>query len=110
MSLALRSISVALLRILGEENGGPGRIVQRQSAGFRSYLGGCSSPFIQPVTLSLFMGSGRSQAEHWNVRRPFPPRVSVKIKLAPHLVQVGRSACPMAGNFAARRARRPFQK
>src|SRR6266852_1469985 len=35
----------------------------------RPYFGGCNSPSSQPVTLSVFRGSGRSQSKHRNVRR-----------------------------------------
>src|SRR6266481_3328649 len=33
-----------------------------------SCFGGCSSPFNQPVALSVFSGSGRSHPKHWNAR------------------------------------------
>src|SRR3982074_1625558 len=59
---------------------------------------------IQPVALSVFMGSGPSQSKHWNVRCPLPPGGSARIKKAPQWGQVGRSACPME-EFVA-----PFQR
>jgi len=61
----------------------------------RPYFGGCSSLFNQPVTLSVFSGSGPSQSKHWNVRCPLPPGGSARIKKPPQRGQVGRSACPM---------------
>jgi hypothetical protein len=39
----------------------------------RSYFGGCSSPFNQPITLSVFSGSGRSHPEQLNLRGLSPP-------------------------------------
>jgi hypothetical protein len=39
-----------------------------------------NSPESQPVVLSVFMGSGRSQSMHCNVRRPLPPGGSAGIK------------------------------
>src|SRR6267142_5884871 len=55
-----------------------------------------SSPESQPVASSVFMGSGRSQSKHWNVRSPLPPEGSARIKSAPQLGQVGRLPWPMA--------------
>ena len=60
-----------------------------------AYFGGCSSPFNQPVALSVFSGSGPSQSKHWNVRCPLPLGGSARIKKAPQWGQVGRLACPM---------------
>ncbi len=62
---------------------------------WKPYFGGCSSPFNQPVTLSVLSGSGRSQSKHWNLRSPLPPGGSARIKKAPQPGQVGRSAWPM---------------
>ena len=59
------------------------------------HFGGCSSLFSQPVTPSVFSGSGPSQSKHWNVRGPLPPRGSARIKKAPQWGQVGRLAWPM---------------
>src|SRR5712672_3243866 len=59
-----------------------------------NYFGGCSSPFNQPVALSVFRGSGPSQSKHWNVRGPLPGG-SARIEKAPQPGQVGRSAWPM---------------
>jgi hypothetical protein len=39
----------------------------------RPYFGGCSSPFSQPITLSVFSGSGRLHYEQLNLRGPSPP-------------------------------------
>jgi hypothetical protein len=75
----------------------------------RVYFGGRSPLSIQRIALSVFIGSGRSQSKHCNVRRPVPPAGSVKVRLAPHLGQVGRPASPMTMSFAARTAFRPFQ-
>jgi hypothetical protein len=61
----------------------------------RSYFGGCSSLFNQPVTVSDLSGSGRSHSEHWNVRCPLPPGGNALIKTAPQWGQVGRSPWPM---------------
>src|SRR5258707_9395995 len=69
-----------------------------------------AKPTLDPaIALSVFIGSGRSQSKHCNVRRPEPPAGSVKVRLAPHLGQVGRPASPIALSFAARTAFRPFQ-
>jgi len=59
------------------------------------YFGGCNSPSSQPVTLSVFRGSGRSQSKHRNVRCPLPPGGSAWTMLAPQPGQVGRSVLPM---------------
>ena len=37
------------------------------------YFGGRSSPFSQPITVSVFSGSGRSHSEQLNLRGPSPP-------------------------------------
>jgi hypothetical protein len=58
-------------------------------------FGGCNSPSSQPVTLSVFRGSGRSQSKHRNVRCPLPPGGSAWTMLAPQPGQVGRSVLPM---------------
>jgi hypothetical protein len=55
------------------------------------YVGGCSSLLSQPVTRSVFIGSGQSQSRHWSLRFPFPSKGSAKTKGAPQLGQVGRS-------------------
>jgi hypothetical protein len=65
----------------------------------RIYFGGCSSPFNQPVALSDFSGSGRSQSKHWNVRCPLPPGGNARIKNSPQWGQVGRLACPITIGF-----------
>ena len=67
----------------------------------RPYFGGSNSPFNQPVALSVFNGSGRSQSKHWNVRGPSPPGGSARIKKAPQLGQVGRLAWPMRYSMTA---------
>jgi hypothetical protein len=59
------------------------------------YLGGCSSPFSQPITSSVLIGSGRSHSRHWNTRGPLPPGGSARIKKAPQPGQIGRSPVPM---------------
>ena len=57
-------------------------------AGSFHRFSGCSSPINQPVAFSVFIGSGRSQSKHWNVRCPSPPGGSARIKNAP---QCGRT-------------------
>ena len=64
------------------------------------YLGGCSSPLSQPIALSVFMGSRPSQTKHCNLRGPSPVGGNAKMRWAPHLGQVSRSACPMALSVA----------
>ena len=64
------------------------------------YLGGCNSPFSQPIALSVFMGSGLSQTKHCHLRGPSPAGGNAKMRSAPHLGQVSRSACPMALSVA----------
>ncbi len=44
------------------------------------YRGGCSSPFNQPVALSVFIGSGPSQTKHWRVRDPLPREGNAKMR------------------------------
>ena len=61
----------------------------------RRHFGGCSSPFNQPLVLSVFMGSGPSQLRHWNVRLPLPPWGSAQVRYAPQRGQIGLSDCPM---------------
>ena len=61
----------------------------------RLYSGGRNSLLSQPMTLSVFMGSGWSQSKHWNVRFPFPSGGSAKTSGAPQSGQVGRLAWPM---------------
>lgn len=61
----------------------------------RPYCSEPSSPLSQPMTLSVFRGSGRSQSKHWNVRLPLPSGGSAKTSGAPHSGHVGRSAWPM---------------
>ena len=60
-------------------------------------FGGCSSPFNQPLVLSVFMGSGPSQLRHWNIRLPLPPvghrgscGLDELIRYSPHLLE-----CPI---------------
>jgi hypothetical protein len=65
------------------------------ATGRATYFGGFNSPFNQPVALSVFRGSGRSQSIHWSLRGPFPPGGSARIKGAPQCRQVGLSAWPM---------------
>ena len=68
-----------------------------------SFLGDAvqpSSPASQPLTSSIFSGSGPSQSKHWNVRFPLPPGGSARIRNAPQPGQVGRSAWPMAKIYA----------
>jgi len=55
------------------------------------YFGGCSSLFSQPNTLSVFMGSGRSQSKHWNVRCPLPSGGRAKTIGDRQMGQIGRS-------------------
>ena len=68
----------------------------------RAYLGGCSSLFNQPVTISAFSGSGPSQSKHWNVRCPLPPGGSARIKNVVRPAKHGRSGCtwPQANHNA----------
>jgi hypothetical protein len=54
-----------------------------------------NSPRSQPDTWSDFKGSGRSQSKHWNVRGPLPPGGSARIRCAPQLGHVSRSAWSM---------------
>jgi hypothetical protein len=63
------------------------------------YFGGCSSPFNQPVALSVFSGSGPSQSRHWNVRCPLPLGGSARIKNSPQWRQIGRLACAITISF-----------
>jgi hypothetical protein len=72
------------------------------------YVGGCSSLLSQPVTRSVFIGSGQSQSRHWSLRFPFPSKGSAKTKGAPHLGQVGRSAWPIR-RFCRRSAGRQLK-
>jgi hypothetical protein len=44
----------------------------------RPYVGGCNSPFNQPVAFSVFSGSGPSHSKHWNVRCRSPPGGSAR--------------------------------
>src|ERR1700733_11513415 len=61
----------------------------------RGYFGGCNSPLLtHPEALSDLSGSPASHFSHWNVRRPLLPEGGTKIRVAPHLGQVGRSVCP----------------
>jgi hypothetical protein len=75
---------------------------------------GCSSPINQPVAFSVFIGSGRSQSKHWNVRGPSPPGGSARIKNAPQCGHVGRSAWPIrhfaAGSQISSIQKRPIPK
>jgi hypothetical protein len=84
---------------LGAVGGGPPVEEALPLFRFQSSLacmsGDPSSPSSQPNTLADSRGSGRSQSKHWNVRCPLPPGGSAKIRWAPHLGQVGRSACPI---------------
>jgi hypothetical protein len=89
-------------------NRGCAKLLSATSLG-RSYFGGCSSLFSQPVAFSDCSGSGSSQSRHWNVRRPLPPGGTARIKKAPQPGQVGRSARPMGTNFAATPELRQFQ-
>ena len=61
----------------------------------RSYLGGCSSLFSQPITLSVLRGSGPSHSRHRNKRVPTTPGGSAGMRCAPQLGHVGRSGWPM---------------
>src|SRR5258705_6118474 len=67
------------------------------------HFGGCSPLSIQRIALSVFRGSGCSQAMHWRVRCPLPLGGSAKVRLAPHLGQVSRAGCPMAANLPIER-------
>jgi hypothetical protein len=90
---------------------GPSR---RKLAGSFHRFGGCSSPINQPVAFSVFIGSGRSQSKHWNVRCPSPPGGSARIKNAPQCGHVGRSAWPIrqfaAGSQISSIQKRPIPK
>ena len=61
-----------------------------------------SSLFNQPVTLSVFSGSGPLQSKHWNVRCPLPPGGSARIKNVVRPAKHGRSGCtwPQANHNA----------
>ena len=42
------------------------------------YFGGRNSPFNQPMVLSVFRGSGPSQAKHFAVGLPLPTEAKTK--------------------------------
>src|SRR6266436_8699203 len=75
------------------------RVLESHERTRRPYFGGCSSLFNQPVTLSVFSGSGPSQSKHWNVRCPLPPGGSARINNSPQWGQVGRLARPITISF-----------
>src|SRR5258707_12058407 len=60
-----------------------------------AYFGGCSSPFNQPIALSVFSVSGPSQSKQLYVRLPLPLGGSARINEDPQCGQVGRLAFPM---------------
>jgi hypothetical protein len=71
---------------------GPSR---RKLAGSFHRFSGCSAPINQPVALSVFIGSGRSQSKHWNVRCPSPREAA--LGLAVPLSNISISKCSSSG-------------
>src|SRR5258705_9880917 len=70
--------------------------LRKRGGAIPAYVGGCSSPLSQPITLSGLIGSGWSHSKHWNIRDPFPSEgAATTIRYAPHLAHLNRSSSPM---------------